>query len=69
MSSSSPSGRKYRRCHECGAVRPATEFKLVLRGIRAADPQARCPACKHVGPRWSFAEVEPPEGGADTGSA
>ena len=67
MTRSKASRRKFRRCHECGVVRPTTDFKPVARGFAAGDPAARCPACKHVGPRWSFVEVEPPEGGAAAG--
>ena len=65
-----PSYRRYRRCPGCSVVRPASDFKRVT-GKPDYGPgrPTRCPACGHVGPRWSFVEVEPPEGGTDIGSA
>ena len=60
-----PSKPKYRRCLECGVVRPSAHFKPVVRHFRPGGAEARCPACTHVGPRWSFYEAElSPEGEA-----
>jgi DNA-directed RNA polymerase subunit RPC12/RpoP len=60
MSSSGRYKRKYRRCAECGAVRLAVEFKRAI--SPASARRSRCPDCGHVGPWWSFTEVERPEG-------
>jgi uncharacterized Zn finger protein len=56
--------RKYRRCPTCGAERLAVEFKRASgKPDYGRERPTRCPACGHVAPQWSFAEVEPPAEG------
>jgi hypothetical protein len=55
--------RKYRRCSECGSIRPARDFRRVGSPGVMTHQWTACPECGHVGLWSSFEEIDPPAEG------